>query len=129
MTNYIECAGLKIAKVLHDFVETRALPGTGISNDQLWAGLADILGQFAPENRALLAKRDRLQSQIDDWHSNRRTVPVDMAAYQEFLREIGYLVAEPEPFLIGTTNVDAEIATMAGPQSGRPSGKRKTQTR
>ncbi len=121
MTNYVECAGLKIAKVLHDFVETRALPGTGISNDRLWAGLADILGQFAPENRALLAKRDRLQSQIDDWHSNRRGIPVDMAAYQEFLREIGYLVAEPGPFLIGTTNVDAEIATMAGPQLVVPS--------
>jgi len=121
MSVYTDRAGLKVARVLADFVETRALADTGISADALWAGLAGLLERFVPVNRALLAKRDALQTQIDAWHSANPGPIADMAAYQAFLREIGYLVPEPAPFAIGTQNVDAEIATMAGPQLVVPS--------
>jgi malate synthase len=121
MTSRTTRAGLSIASELTDFVETRALPGTGISADALWAGLAAILDRFVPVNRALLAKRDALQAMLDDWHTANPGPIGDMAAYQAFLREIGYVVAEPAPFSIGTQNVDAEIATMAGPQLVVPS--------
>ena len=121
MTKYIDRAGLQVASVLAEFVEGRALQGTGITAGTLWQGLADILARFVPENRALLAKRDAIQAKLDDWHKANPGPIADMAAYQAFLREIGYLVPEPAPFTIGTQNVDAEIATMAGPQLVVPS--------
>lgn len=116
MTGYTERAGLQVAGILADFVETKALAGTGLSPDQLWIGLADILARFTPRNRALLAQRDAIQAQLDHWHKANPGPIGDMAAYQAFLREIGYLVPEPAPFQIGTRNVDEEIAVMAGPQ-------------
>ncbi|NBU84340.1 MAG: malate synthase G, partial [Sphingomonadaceae bacterium] len=116
MTIYTERAGLQVADVLAEFVETRALAGTGIAATSLWAGLADILNRFTPRNRALLAKREDLQAKLDDWHRAHPGPIQDMAAYQAFLREIGYLVPEPAPFEITTGNVDDEIAVMAGPQ-------------
>lgn len=116
MTGYTERAGLQVAGILADFVETKALAGTGLSPDQLWIGLADILARFTPRNRALLAQRDAIQAQLDHWHKANPGPIRDMAAYQAFLREIGYLVPEPAPFQIGTRNVDEEIAVMAGPQ-------------
>ena len=119
--SYLTRAGLSVAPVLADFVEDEALPGTGMSADTLWAGLADILARFAPVNRALLAKRDHLQAQIDAWHSARAGQAWDAVAYQAFLTEIGYRVPEPAPFTIDTENVDAEVATMAGPQLVVPS--------
>jgi malate synthase len=121
MTQYTERAGLKIAAELAEFVEAKALPDTGIATDALWQGLADILAHFAPRNAALLKMRDSIQAQLDDWHKANPGPISDMAAYQRFLRDIGYLVAEPEPFAIGTQNVDPEIATMAGPQLVVPS--------
>ncbi|MEY3905655.1 MAG: hypothetical protein RIR59_478, partial [Pseudomonadota bacterium] len=121
MTGYTVRAGLHVAEVLADFVETRALPGTGISADHLWSGLADILARFTPRNRDLLAKRDAIQQQLDAWHSAHPGPIVDMDGYQQFLRDIGYLVPEPAPFSIGTRNVDDEIAVMAGPQLVVPS--------
>ncbi len=121
MSAYTDRAGLQVASVLADFVETRALAGTGIAPDALWAGLADILARFEPVNRALLAKRDDLQVKIDAWHKAQSGPITDMPAYQVFLRDIGYLVPEPAPFAIGTQNVDPEIATMAGPQLVVPS--------
>ena len=121
MSAYSDRAGLKVAGELAEFVENRALPGTGIAHDLLWAGLAGLLDRFVPVNRALLAKRDTLQAKLDEWHTANPGPIADMAAYQAFLREIGYLVAEPAPFSIGTQNVDAEIATMAGPQLVVPS--------
>ncbi len=121
MTQYVSRAGLQIAEELAHFVETRALDGTGISADTLWQGLASILTQFAPQNRALLAKRDDLQAKIDAWHRAHPGPVSDMQGYQSFLRDIGYLVPEPAPFAVGTQNVDAEIATMAGPQLVVPS--------
>jgi len=116
MTYYVDRAGLKVAVVLADFVENQALTGVGIAAGALWDGLSKVLADFAPRNRALLAKREELQAQIDAWHAARVGKPHDAAAYQAFLTEIGYLVPEPTPFDIGTTNVDPEVATMAGPQ-------------
>lgn len=121
MSEYTNRAGLQIAVDLAAFVETRALPGTGISADRLWQGLADILARFVPQNRALLTKRDEIQAKLDAWHKANPGPIADMPAYQAFLTEIGYLVPEPAPFSIGTQNVDAEIATMAGPQLVVPS--------
>jgi malate synthase len=116
MTDMIDRAGLKIARELSDFIENKALPGTGIAPDAFWQGTANIFANFAPQNRALLAKRDDIQSLIDEWHLAAKGKPHDAAAYRNFLREIGYLVDEPAPFTIGTRNVDPEVATMAGPQ-------------
>jgi malate synthase len=121
MTEYVTRANLQVADELALFAESRALSGTGIAADALWSGLSDILAQFVPVNRALLAKRDALQTQIDAWHKANPGPISDMPAYQAFLRDIGYLVAEPAAFAIGTQNVDAEIATMAGPQLVVPS--------
>ena len=121
MTQYVSRAGLQVAEELALFVETRALTGTDIGVDKLWKGLAAILDRFVPHNRALLIKRDALQANMDEWHRAHPGPITDMEAYKAFLREIGYLVAEPEPFSIGTQNVDAEIATMAGPQLVVPS--------
>lgn len=113
---YVDRAGLKIAAILADFVEQKALPGTDIAADHLWQGLADLMARFAPHNRDLLAKREDLQTRIDAWHRANPGPIADMAAYQAFLRDIGYLVPEPAPFTIGTQNVDPEIAKVAGPQ-------------
>ncbi len=116
MSEMIEKKGLQVAQSLANFVEAQALPGTGVSPDAFWAGCADIFARLVPENRALLARRDALQAEIDAWHVAHRGGPIDADAYQQFLREIGYLVPEPAPFTIGTTNVDDEVARMAGPQ-------------
>ncbi|WP_298395955.1 malate synthase G [Sphingobium sp.] len=112
----IDKAGLQVAEQLANFIETRALPGTGIAPDTFWNGAAAIFARFAPENAALLRKRDTLQAQIDSWHEQRRGQPHDAAAYQSFLHDIGYLVPEPAPFTIGSEKVDDEVARMAGPQ-------------
>ncbi|MFM7027708.1 MAG: malate synthase G [Chakrabartia sp.] len=121
MTSYVSRSGLQVADILADFVEARALAGTGLAADALWAGLADLLARFTPRNKDLLAKRDRLQKQLDDWHAAHPGPIADMPAYEAFLRDIGYLVPEPAPFHIGTQNVDDEIAVMAGPQLVVPS--------
>jgi malate synthase len=121
MTQYVSRAGLQIAEELAHFVESRAIEGTSITADELWQGLATIFTQFVPQNRALLAKRDELQAKIDAWHRAHPGPVSDMQGYQSFLRDIGYLVPEPAPFSVGTQNVDAEIATMAGPQLVVPS--------
>lgn len=108
--------GLQVDKHLAEFVDSKALPGTGVSADGFWSGYASILADLAPINRALLAKRDRLQAEIDAWHEARKGQEIDGAAYQAFLREIGYLVSEGPDFFITTANVDPEIAQIAGPQ-------------
>ena len=112
----IQKNGLQVADELARFIEDKALPGTGVSAEAFWAGVAAIYARFAPENVALLKTRDDLQSRIDAWHTARAGKPVDGAEYQAFLREIGYLVPEPAPFTVTTQNVDAELATLAGPQ-------------
>ncbi len=109
-------AGLQVAQELADFVEQEVLPGIGLEADRFWTGAAELLAWAAVENRALLNVRDDLQARIDDWHVTRAGQPQDPAATVRFLTEIGYLVPEPAPFAIATTNVDAEVATLAGPQ-------------
>ena len=113
---FIDRAGLQVASELVDFIENRALPGTGVDVDAFWNGAADIFAALAPRNAALLARRDDLQAKIDAWHKARIGKPLDQAEYQGFLREIGYLVPEPAPFAIGSEKVDDEVARMAGPQ-------------
>ena len=116
MSERIEVAGLQVAKVLYDLVESEIAPGTGVDTAAFWQGLANTLAELMPRNRALLAKRDELQEQIDGWHRERAGQQHDAAAYKAFLEEIGYLVPEGGPFEISTNNVDPEIATIAGPQ-------------
>ena len=116
MTERLDRAGLQVDAVLARFLEDEALPGTGIEAAAFWSGLAGLLADFAPQNRALLAKRDELQAKIDAWHVARRGQPHDHAAYKTFLTEIGYLLPEGPDFTIETANVDPEIAKVAGPQ-------------
>ncbi|MCR5871062.1 malate synthase G [Sphingomonas sp. J344] len=116
MTAYQTRAGLSVAAPLVAFVEERVLPPLGIAADDWWAGAAEIFARFAPRNRDLLARREDLQGQIDDWCAADPVRATDPAAQEAFLRAIGYLAPEPGDFMIGTANVDAEIATMAGPQ-------------
>ena len=111
----IEIAGLKIARELHDFIVDEALPGTGVKADAFWNGFAAIAHDLAPKNRALLATRDAMQAKLDAWYRD-NGAPSDMEAYKAFLSEIGYLVPEGPAFAVTTTNVDPEIATVAGPQ-------------
>jgi malate synthase len=116
VTEYQSIAGLSVDRQMAAFVEQEALPGTGVDPERFWGGFAALLAKFESENRALLTERQRLQSAIDRWHKANAGRPHDAEAYQAFLRDIGYLVPEPPPFTIGTQNVDAEIATLAGPQ-------------
>jgi len=116
MTERTDRQGLQVAKELATFIENDALPQTGVSAEAFWSGFAALVHDLGPKNRALLAKREALQSQIDDWHIRHRGTPHDAAAYTDFLREIGYLVPEGPDFAVETTNVDPEIATVPGPQ-------------
>ncbi len=108
--------GLQIAAPLHAFIEGEALPGTGVAADAFWSGLAALLRDLTPRNRALLTRRDEIQAQVDAWHAGHRGQPADPAAYEAFLRAIGYLLPEPDAFSVQTSGVDAEIASIAGPQ-------------
>ncbi|MGO9817626.1 MAG: malate synthase G [Acidocella sp.] len=107
---------LSIATVLYDFVNNKALPGNGVEQGAFWAGFAKLLEKFSATNAALLAKRDELQGVVDAWHVKHWGKEHDAAAYEAFLREIGYLLPEPAAFSIDTANVDDEIARIAGPQ-------------
>ncbi len=115
-TQYVDRAGLKVAAPLAEFIEAQALPGTQIATTQFWDGLAALVRDLTPRNRALLAERAALQVQIDAWHRARRNQPHDHAAYKAFLTEIGYLRPEGAPFEIETAQVDPEIAQVPGPQ-------------
>ena len=116
MTAMTTRAGLTVAEELARFIEEKALPGAGLDAEAFWKGAADIMTRFAPENAALVAKREELQAKIDAWHVERAGKPLDQTEYQAFLREIGYLVPEPAPFAVDSANIDDELATMAGPQ-------------
>jgi malate synthase len=109
-------SGLAVAPILAEFIDNQVLPGTGIDPAGFWDGFAAILHDLGPKNRALLDERDRLQGLIDDWHIARRDQALDGAAYEAFLREIGYLLAEGSDFQIDTADVDPEIASVPGPQ-------------
>jgi malate synthase len=112
----IDRAGLRIAAALADFIDKDVLPGTGLTPDAFWKGVADIFARFAPENAALLARRDDIQAKIDAWHGARTGQAISLAEYRGFLREIDYLIEEPAPFAIDPKRVDDEVARVAGPQ-------------
>ena len=116
MTRRVPIAGLSVAEELHRFINDEALPGTGLTAERFWAGLAEIIHDLAPRNRELLARRADLQGQVDAWHRARVGLPIDSAAYRKFLSDIGYLLPEGGAFSVATANVDAEISTLAGPQ-------------
>ena len=116
MSDRIEKHGLKVAQSLADFIDQEALPGTGVSEAAFWQGLSEMAHDLGPKNRALVAHRELLQSQIDDWHSARKGQAHDSEAYKSFLYEVGYLVPEGEDFNIETANIDPEIATISGAQ-------------
>ena len=112
---------LSVEEGLVDFIENKALPDTGVSQDNFWLGLSSLIKEMTPENRKLLRAREELQDKIDKWHVARIGQPHDHEAYKSYLREIGYLVDEGESFLIETENVDPEISSIAGPQLVVPS--------
>jgi malate synthase len=116
MTARTQVGRLQVATVLHQFVETQVLPGTGIDSAKFWAGFDAIVADLAPKNIALLAERDRIQVELDKWHTANPGPIQNMAAYRQFLETIGYLVPQPAGAKATTTNVDAELATQAGPQ-------------
>jgi len=115
MNSRIESAGLSIDPLLYQLINEEVLPETGISAEAFWQGLAGIVEELGPKNRSLLACRNEIQQSLDDWHGLNPGLP-DLPAYKDFLAEIGYLVQEEGDFQIRTTNVDPEIASIAGPQ-------------
>jgi malate synthase len=116
MSDYMERAGLEVAGELVQLIEGEVAPAVGVDVARFWDGLKSLLDELAPVNRALLERREQLQGAIDEWHRARRGQPFDVVAHESHLRGIGYLVAEGPAFHIGTANVDAEIARLAGPQ-------------
>lgn len=116
MADYLDKAGLKVDAQLARFVENKALAGLSVSAEAFWAGFSRMVDEFMPRNRAFLAYRDDLQTQIDDWHHANGPVARNPEGYQAFLREIGYLVDEPGDFTIETEGLDPEIGQICGPQ-------------
>ncbi|OMC15575.1 malate synthase G [Mycobacterium colombiense] len=116
MTDRVSAGNLRVARVLYDFVNNEALPGTDIDPDSFWAGVDKVVTDLTPKNQDLLRRRDELQAQIDKWHRSRVIAPLDIDEYRQFLTEIGYLQPEPADFTITTSGVDDEITTTAGPQ-------------
>jgi malate synthase len=116
MTARTSIHGLQVATELFRFIEDKVLPGTGVESATFWAGFDQLVADLAPKNAALLAKRDQIQLQMDAWHTTNPGPISDMAAYQAFLTEIGYLVPVPQSVQSTTSNVDAELALQAGPQ-------------
>ncbi|SFU06451.1 malate synthase [Pseudoalteromonas sp. DSM 26666] len=114
MSHTLTHSGLSVDKQLAEFVKKQLLPGTHLDEHQFWKSFANIVQTLTPLNKSLLAKREQLQKQIDDYHLANKNA--DQAQYQAFLKDIGYLVDEPENFSIETQNVEPEIALTAGPQ-------------
>ncbi|WP_110674063.1 malate synthase G [Salinicola sp. RZ23] len=116
MTQRVSHHRLQVATELERFLNQEALPGTGVDPDTFWRGFDALIHELAPRNRELLAERDRLQAELDRWHAEHPGEVRDMAAYRQFLSDIGYLVKAPASVTASTANVDAEIARQAGPQ-------------
>jgi len=115
MTQRVDASGLQVAKELHDFIETEALPGTGIDSAAFWSGFSSLVHDLTSKNRALLDKRLDLQAKLNAWHKANPGKP-DMATYKAFLTEIGYLVPEGADFSADPQNIDYEISTLPGAQ-------------
>ena len=113
---FIQNGNLKIAQELFDFINEQAIPGTGVEQDKFWADFNQLINEQAPKNRALLAKRDDIQSTIDDYHNAHQNQAIDAVQYKTFLQDIGYLEKEGDDFQVNPQNNDLEITTVAGPQ-------------
>ena len=116
MTARTQCNSLQVATPLYRFIEDKVLPGTGIKSADFWKGFDEIVKDLSPKNEALLAKRDHLQVQIDNWHKAHPGPIKDMPAYRQFLEQIGYIEPLPTNVTADTKNVDDELALQAGPQ-------------
>ncbi len=116
MNQRIETENLKVSSCLHQFIEQDVLPNSGISSASFWSSFAKIINDLSPKNKELLATRDQTQAKVDQWHIENQGSKFNFAAYKQFLKDINYLVPEVADFSISTKNVDAELATMAGPQ-------------
>jgi len=116
MTQRISLANLNIEPCLYEFINDEVLPNLPIQVADFWQNFSQIIDLFAPKNKQLLATRDKLQTQIDNWHTKNNGENFNASQYKQFIIDIGYLVPEVEDFTISTVNTDAEIATMAGPQ-------------
>jgi len=116
MTDRTTVHGLQVANELHQFINDQVLPGTGVATEKFWQGFDALVSDLAPRNAALLAERDRLQTELDTWHKSNPGPIIDMAGYRSFLSRIGYLVEPPQNVQATTTGVDAELATQAGAQ-------------
>ncbi|WDE00429.1 malate synthase G [Thalassomonas actiniarum] len=116
MEQRISVANLQVASCLYDFIEDEALPSSGLTPADFWQGFSRLISDLTPVNRALLAKREQLQQQLDSWHQQHNGDAFDFDAYKAYLQDIGYLAPEVADFKISTTKVDAEVATLAGPQ-------------
>ncbi|MER2127472.1 malate synthase G [Solibacillus sp.] len=115
MTNYVNVGNLQVAEQLADFINTRVLPGSGVEQEAFWAGLDQLIHELAPENKALLARRDELQEKINAWHIENKD-SFEFESYKTFLQDIGYLEPKIEDYQVDTENVDDEVAIQAGPQ-------------
>ena len=116
MTQRTTVHGLQVANSLYNFVEQKVLPATGLASDAFWSGFSALVSDLGAKNKALLNKRDALQVELDQWHAANPGPITNMAAYQDFLKSIGYLVGHPANAKATTTNVDDELAIQAGPQ-------------
>lgn len=116
MSDRVDAGGLQVSKDLYDFINTQALPGTGVDQAHFWESFGAIVRDLSPRNKELLAIREDIQAKIDDWHKERRGKELDLEEYKAFLKEIGYLKPEGPDFKVETANVDDEIGRMAGPQ-------------
>ncbi len=114
--NYVSTGSLWVHSLLYDFITNEAIPGTGIQPASFWPGFAALITRYGPENVELLAERVRLQQSIDDWHRQRRGTQINITQYHKFLYDIGYVQQTPGTVAVATSNVDEEIAHVAGPQ-------------
>ncbi len=114
-SSYHQLDNYQVSTLLYQFINQQVLPESGVEQESFWAGLEGYLNEFIPTNRALLAKRKQLQSQINDWHQANPQA-IEPQAYQQFLRDINYIVDEPQHVSLDTAKVDRELALLAGPQ-------------
>ena len=116
MTRYLQKFNLKVDEKLNNFLINDVLPGLQVTEEVFWESFSKTVARLGPKNQEILRTRKDLQSQIDSWHINNRSVPYDLKAFKEFLIRINYIVPEGDDFLVNTENVDPEIALISGPQ-------------
>ena len=112
----INVNGLKVDKILFDFVNSEVIPGLDIKSENFWTGFSQAVHELTPRNKKLINKRDEIQKKIDQWHLSNKDVKINENEYLKFLKSINYIVEEKEDFQIDTSKVDKEIAKIAGPQ-------------